>query len=103
MIDRQMKGRAEVDANDALYGYEASRDYNPSAGLEKIQARVLAINSQDDERNPAELGVMEREMQRIKNGRYVLIPTGPETRGHGTTGQAKLWKRYLEETLVSQK
>ena len=103
LIDTQLKQRPAADANDVLYGYEASRDYNPSAGLEKIQARVLAINSQDDERNPVELGVMEREIKRVKNGRYVLIPTGPETRGHGTTGQAKLWKRYLEETLVSQK
>jgi len=102
LIDTQLKQRPAADANDVLYGYEASRDYNPSAGLEKIQARVLAINSQDDERNPAELGVMEREIKRVKNGRYVLIPTGPETRGHGTTGQAKLWKQYLEETLVSQ-
>jgi homoserine O-acetyltransferase len=102
LIDTQLKQRPTTDATDVLYGYEASRDYNPSAGLEKIQARVLAINSQDDERNPAELGVMEREMKRIKNGRYVLIPTGPETRGHGTTGQAKLWKKYLEEELQSK-
>jgi homoserine O-acetyltransferase/O-succinyltransferase len=103
LIDRQLKQRPAADANDVLYAYEASRDYNPGPDLEKIQARVLAINSADDERNPAELGVMERAMKRIKNGRYVLIPTGPETRGHGTTGFAKLWKQYLEETLVSMK
>jgi hypothetical protein len=78
-----------------------SRDYNPSPLLEKIQARILAVNSADDERNPAELGVMEREIKRVKNGRYVLTPTSEETRGHGTTGLAKLWKRYLDETLTS--
>jgi homoserine O-acetyltransferase len=102
-VDRQLAQRAgsATDANDVLYTYEASRDYNPAPGLEKIQARVLAINSADDERNPPELGIMEREIKRIKNGRYVLIPAGPETRGHATTGQAKLWKRYLEETLTS--
>ncbi|HEV2201910.1 MAG TPA: alpha/beta fold hydrolase [Bryobacteraceae bacterium] len=101
IIDRQLAQRSNGDANDVLYAYEASRDYNPSPYLEKIQAQVLAINSADDERNPAELGVLERDIKRIKNGRYVLIPTSEETRGHGTTGLAKLWKRYLEETLVS--
>jgi homoserine O-acetyltransferase len=102
-IDRQLAQRAgaAADANDVLYTYEASRDYNPSPDLEKIRARVLAVNSADDERNPPELGVMEREIQRVKNGRYVLIPAGPETRGHGTTGSAKLWKRYLEELLAA--
>ena len=101
-IDRQLSIRAGGDANDVLYTYEASRGYNPSPDLEKIHARVLAINSADDERNPPELGIMDREIKRVKNGRYVLIPTGPETRGHGTTGSAKLWKRYLAETLTSQ-
>jgi homoserine O-acetyltransferase len=103
LIDRQLAQRSNGDANDVLYAYEASRDYNPSPLLEKIQARVLAVNSADDERNPAELGVMEREIKRVKNGRYVLIPTSEETRGHGTTGLAKLWKRYLDETLTSHK
>lgn len=103
-IDRQMAQRAgaSADANDTLYAYEASRGYNPSPGLEKIRARVLAINSADDERNPPELGVMEREIKRIKNGRYILIPASSETRGHATTGSARLWKRYLEEALGSQ-
>jgi len=104
-VDRQIAQRtgAPADANDVLYTYEASRDYNPSPDLEKIQARVLAINSADDERNPPELGIMEREIKRIANARYVLIPAGPETRGHATTGNAKLWKQYLSETLVSMK
>ncbi len=60
---------------------------------------MLAINSADDERNPPELGIMEREIQRVKQGRYVLIPTGPETRGHGTMGLAKLWKQYVAELM----
>ena len=61
---------------------------------------VLAINSSDDERNPPELGVREREIKRITNGRYVLIPGGPDTRGHGTTGMAKLYKQNLAELLL---
>ena len=60
---------------------------------------MLALNSSDDERNPPELGVMERELKRIRNARYVLIPGGPDTRGHGTTGMAKLWKQNLAELL----
>jgi homoserine O-acetyltransferase len=87
------------DANDTLYQWESSADYDPSPGLERITAAVMAINSSDDERNPPELGVMEREIKRVKNGRYVLIPGGPDTRGHGTTGMAKLWKQHLAELL----
>jgi homoserine O-acetyltransferase len=87
------------DANDTLYQWESSADYDPSAGLEKVTASVVAINAIDDERNPPELGVMEAAMKRLKNARYVLIPLGPDSRGHGTTGQAKLWKRELEELL----
>jgi homoserine O-acetyltransferase len=87
------------DANDVLYQWESSADYDPSPGLERIQAAVLAINSADDERNPPELGVMERELKRIRNARYLLIPGSPETRGHGTTAMAKLWKQNLVELL----
>jgi homoserine O-acetyltransferase len=87
------------DANDTLYQWESSADYDPSAGLEKITASVVAINAIDDERNPPELGVMEAAMKRLKNGRYVLLPLGPDSRGHGTTGQAKLWKQQLAELL----
>ena len=101
-IDKLLSARVNADANDVLYTYEASRGYNPEPDLEKIRARVLAINSADDERNPPQLGIMERDIKRVKNGRYILIPAGPQTRGHATTGSAKLWKRYLEEALASQ-
>lgn len=87
------------DANDVLFQWESSFDYDPSAGLERIQASVLAINSSDDERNPPELGVMEREMKRVRNGRYLLLPGGPDTRGHGTTAMARLYKEPLAELL----
>ncbi len=88
-----------ADANDTLYQWESSADYDPSPHLEKIQAMLVAINAADDERNPPELGVMEREIKRVKNGRYVLLPLGPDNRGHGTTGNAKLWKQHLVELL----
>jgi len=87
------------DANDILYAFEASRDYDPAPRLETITASVLAVNSADDERNPAELGVMEREIRRLKHGRYILIPAGPGTSGHGTIGSAKFWKDNLTELL----
>ncbi len=99
ILDQRLAQTSNADANDVIYQMEASRDYDPAPLLESIQARVLAINSADDERNPAELGIMEREIKRVKQGRYVLIPTGPETRGHGTMGLAKLWKQYLAELL----
>ena len=87
------------DANDHLYQWEASRDYNAAAGLERIKAAVLAINSADDERNPPELGIMEREIKRVPNGRVLLIPASEDTFGHGTTGQARFWKQHLADLL----
>jgi homoserine O-acetyltransferase len=68
-------------------------------GLERIQAVLLAINSADDERNPPETGVLDREIKRVKNGRVFLIPASDQTAGHGTTGQAKFWKHQLGELL----
>jgi homoserine O-acetyltransferase len=88
-----------TDANDMLYAFDASRDYDPSAGLENIRASVLAINSADDVVNPPELGLMEELMPRVKRGRYVLIPTSEQTRGHGTHSLPALWKSYLAEFL----
>ena len=69
--------------------------------LERIEAALLAINSADDERNPPETGIMERELKRLKNGRLYLIPASEETRGHGTTGMAKFYARQLQEFLQS--
>jgi homoserine O-acetyltransferase/O-succinyltransferase len=87
------------DANDFIYQWEASHDYNPSAGLERIEATLLAINAADDERNPAETGVTEVALKRVKNGRLYLIPASTATRGHLTTGNAAFYKRQLQELL----
>jgi homoserine O-acetyltransferase len=88
-----------TDANDTIYQYEASTDYNASPMLEKIQAPLFAINSADDEINPPELGILEREIKRVKHGRYILIPLSGETRGHQTYNRAVLWKNHLRELL----
>ena len=74
LLDGRLAAPFRADANDFLYQWEASRDYNPAPGLERIQAALLAINSADDERNPPELGIMERELKRVKNARLYLIP-----------------------------
>ncbi len=100
-LDSRLKAAYTGDANDHLYQWESSGDYNPSPGLERIQATVMAINSADDERNPPELGVMESEIKRIKNARLVLIPGSVNTAGHGTTAQAKFWKKELADLLQS--
>ena len=71
----------------------------PAPNLEKITAPLLVINSADDERNPPETGIMERELKRVKNGKLYLIPATEDTRGHGTTGLAKFWKQQLREWL----
>jgi homoserine O-acetyltransferase len=99
LIDDRLAAPPPADANDFLYQWESSRDYDPSPGLERIQATVLVINSADDERNPPETGITERELKRVKNGHLHLIPASEETRGHLTTGQAKFYKQQLQELL----
>jgi homoserine O-acetyltransferase len=99
LLNQRLHTPASIDANDLLYQWQSSGDYDPSAGLEQIRAAVLAINSADDERNPPELGVMENAMLRVKGGRFVLIPASAETAGHGTTAQARFWKQDLLEHL----
>lgn len=89
------------DANDHLYQWDSSRDYNPAPGLDRIEAVLLAINSADDERNPPELGVLEREIKRVKKGRIFLIPGSEETSGHGTTGRARFWRDEVAKLLQS--
>jgi homoserine O-acetyltransferase len=97
----KMRQAAEkLDANDMLYYFEASTDYNPSPMLDRIQAPLYAINSADDEVNPPELGILEREIRKVPHGRYILIPTSDETRGHGTHSRAVVWKKYLLELLA---
>ncbi len=99
LLDQRLSSPFTGDANDYLYQWDSSRDYNPSANLERIKATMLVINSADDERNPPELGVLDREMKRVKNGRVLLIPGSDQTFGHGTTGQARFWKQQLGEVL----
>ena len=88
-----------IDANDMLYAFEASTDYNPSPDLGKIKAPLYAVNSADDEVNPPELGILEREIQKVRHGRYILIPISDKTRGHGTHSLPAVWGNYLEELL----
>jgi homoserine O-acetyltransferase/O-succinyltransferase len=99
-VQRQLE---DLDANDLLYQVNASRDYDPSAGLEKIKAPLLQINSGDDFINPPELGIAEREIKRIKGGRFVLLPASEQTHGHGTHTWAAVWQQYLAQLLDASK
>ena len=92
---------ASTDANDMLYQYNASREYDPSPDLVKITAHLLAINSADDVVNPPELGLMEKLIPRVKQGKYILIPTSDQTRGHGTHSLPLVWGRYLQDFMKS--
>jgi homoserine O-acetyltransferase/O-succinyltransferase len=95
-LERRLKG---MDANDMLYAFNASRNYNPAPDLEKIQAPLIAINSADDEINPPQLGILPREIKDVKRGRYVLLPITGETRGHVTHSLPAIWGKYLGELL----
>lgn len=99
-VERQSRA---LDANDVIYAFDSSRDYDPSPLLHTITVPVLAVNSADDFVNPPELGLMERLMPRVAHGRYVLIPTSDLTRGHGTHSQPAIWHGYLAELLATLK
>jgi homoserine O-acetyltransferase len=88
-----------LDANDLLYQVNASRNYDPTAQLGKIKAPVMLVNSGDDFINPPELGIAEREIKKVQNAHFVLIPASEQTHGHGTHTWAELWKQYLAELL----
>lgn len=90
-----------TDANDFVYAFDASRDYDPEPLLSRITAPVLAINSADDFVNPPELGLMERLIPRVTRGRYILLPISDRTRGHGTHTIAAVWTAPFSEFLAS--
>ena len=90
---------ARTDANDTIYALDSSRDYDPSPKLGAITAPVMWVNSADDFINPPELGIAEQEVKRIKHGRFVLLPIGPNTHGHGTHTWAVAWKQQLAQLL----
>jgi homoserine O-acetyltransferase len=99
-LDRYVAERLlKVDANDYLYAFEASHDYDPGPGLEKIKAPLLAINFADDLINPPELRVLETQIKRVKRGKAIVIPLGENTRGHGTHTLAPVWKKHLAKFL----
>jgi homoserine O-acetyltransferase len=89
----------DLDANDLLYAVNASRDYDPSSALETIKAPLIQVNSGDDFINPPELGIAEREIKRVKGGRFVLLPASDQTHGHGTHTWAALWQQHLVQLL----
>ena len=99
LLDQRLAALPNADANDYLYQWESSGDYDPSPGLGRIKASVLVINAADDERNPPETGVTDAALKQIKNVRLLLIPASEETRGHGTTGMAKFYKQPLAGLL----
>jgi homoserine O-acetyltransferase len=99
-LDNQLHTRIPtLDANDLMYQIESSRDYDPSPDLEKIKAPLVHVNFGDDFINPPDLGIAEREIKRVKGGRFVLIPGTPETHGHGTHTWAAFWQGELSALL----
>jgi homoserine O-acetyltransferase len=99
MLDAQLAAPFPADANDVIYQWEASADFDASPGLERITAQVLAINSQDDERNPPELRLLEQAMQRLRHGRCLQIPASVHTTGHGTTWNPGWYRTQLADWL----
>ena len=101
VVDERLAAPFDADANDFVYAWESSGDYDPTPLLERIAAPLLLINAADDERNPPETGVTEAAMRRVKGGRLLLIPASEDTRGHGTTGIARFYAKELQAFLQS--
>lgn len=99
IVDERLATPITADANDFLYQWGSSQDYNAGDKLEQIEATLLLINSADDERNPPETGITDAAMKRVKNGKLYLIPASTETRGHGTTGNAKFYVEQVRQLL----
>ena len=91
---------ATMDANDTLYAFDASRNYDPSSKLDQIKAPVMFVNSADDLINPPELGIAEEQIKKVKKGRFILLPITDQTRGHGTHSLPAVWKQYLAQLLA---
>ena len=99
LLNARLAAPFTADANDYLYQWESSGDYDPSPRLDRIKAALLVINSADDERNPPETGLTEAAVKRVPGAKLHLIPASVDTRGHGTTGMAKFYKTQLQELL----
>lgn len=99
IVDERLATPITADANDFVYQWDSSHDYNAAGKLEGIEASLLLINSADDERNPPETGVTDAAMKRVKNGKLYLIPASTETRGHGTTANAKFYSEQVRQLL----
>jgi homoserine O-acetyltransferase len=99
-VDTFLKARMTAsDANDLIYQFQASRNYNPSEHLDRITVPVLYINSADDYINPPELGIAETLSKKMPHCRFVLVPISDQTRGHGTHTVAAVWKDDLIQLL----
>jgi len=104
LLDEMEEGYlSSLDANDLIYQLDASRNYDPSPYLAKIKATVFAINSADDQINPPELGIMEKQIAHVPKGRYILLPTTDSTVGHGTNSLPAIWSPFLAELLSATK
>ena len=99
LVDARLAAPMTADANDFLWQWGSSGDYDASSGLEKIEATVLAINATDDERNPPETGLMTDALKRVKNAKLYLILASDETSGHLTTANAKFYQQELQKLL----
>jgi homoserine O-acetyltransferase len=101
IVDARLAAPGPTDANDFIWAWSSSADYDPEPALEKIEASVLVINAADDERNPPETGITEKAIKRVQHGNIYLISASDQTAGHLTTGNARFYREQLQELMQS--
>jgi homoserine O-acetyltransferase len=89
----------QYDANDVLYWFESSWDYDPEAALARIKAQLFAVNFADDLTTPTDLDTLQRLVPRIPHGRFVEVPESKGSYGNQTVEHPEVWTPYLNNLL----
>jgi len=90
----EVSGEA-YDANDMLYAFESSADYDPAPNLNMINKPMLTINFTEDLTNPPQF----LNLPTASNYTAVMIPAGPDSYGHMTIKHPAVWASALQSFL----
>jgi homoserine O-acetyltransferase/O-succinyltransferase len=91
LVEKLKADGEAYDANDMLYAFESSADYDPAPMLNAIIKPMLTINFADDLTNPPD----HLHLPTASNYTAVMIPAGPDSYGHMTLAHPAVWASAL--------